>query len=278
MSFDDISYDEYDEESAGVQQEYSSSEKYVEEVVDVHLGPGLPAGLHHLPFSLRLPRNLPASFKGQHGGVNYYVKAITVREGEMDLQVKEEIVITGLLDLNLEPRAREAASSSSQKNLGCFCWRSGTIMASLHTDRTGYVTGETIRFNAEVENLSSNDLNSVLLNLVEEVTYKTSRGEVREEREVERLVWSERILAKSGDDWEGSLRLPGARPPSLRSGGSLLHHEPPVQTGAPAQSGWSPPPPGGRATHHPRHQTTPGLHSIQSWRRLRPPALAGVWR
>ena len=210
-----------DDEDVEEDEEYSS-ETCVDEVVDVLQGPGLPPGYHWLPFSVRLPANLPSSFKGQHGGVSYYVKAIMEKEGEMDLQVKEEIMITGMLDLNLEPTAREAGRSSRQKNLGCFCWRPGTIMASLHTDRTGYISGETIRFTAEVENLSSSDMDSVLLSLVEEVTFMTSDGERRDEREVERLSWSERILARSGDDWEGSLTLPVLPPTGLAGPCSII--------------------------------------------------------
>ena len=61
--------------------EYRSSETYVDEVVDVHQGPGLPAGYHLLPFSVRLPANLPSSFKGKYGDVRYWVKASIVRNG-----------------------------------------------------------------------------------------------------------------------------------------------------------------------------------------------------
>jgi len=196
--------------------------------VDVLQGPGLPTGHHRLPFSVRLPANLPSSFKGQSGDVSYYVKASIVRDGWrkiLNVKVKEkqeEIMITGMLDLNLEPTAREPGSSSRQKNLGCFCWRPGTIKASLHTDRTGYISGETIRFTAEVENLSSSDMDSVLLRLVEEVTFKTSEGKKRKEREVERLRWSERILARSGDDWEGSLTLPVLPPTGLAGHCSII--------------------------------------------------------
>ena len=171
--------------------EYRSNETYVDEVVDVHQGPSLPGGHHLLPFSVRLPANLPSSFKGKYGGVSYCVKATIVREGWrriLNVKVKEQIKITGMLDLNLEPTAWEAGSSSRQKNLGCFCWRPGTIKASLHTDWTGYVSGETIYFNAEVENLSSKDMNSIYLSLVEVVVFKAWVKEKWKEREVERLT------------------------------------------------------------------------------------------
>ena len=109
----------------------------------------------------------------------------------------------------------EVASSSRQKKPGYFCCRSGTLMASLNTDRTGYVSGETIQFLVEVENLSSNDMNSIDLRLVELVTFKACEGERLVEWVVESLSWSEKILAKTEDDWEGSLTLPALSPTGL---------------------------------------------------------------
>merc|ERR1712062_227340 len=127
-----------------------------------------------------------------------------------------------MLDLILKPTAREAGSFSRQKNLRCFWWRPGTIMASLNTNRTGYVSGETIYFNAEVENLSSRDINSVFLSLVEVVTFKTPQRKRWKKREVVRLSWFERILARSGDDWEGSLTLPILPPTGLAGHCSII--------------------------------------------------------
>ena len=171
---------------------------------------------------MRLPVSLPSSYQGQHGSVAYHLTADLVRDEERILSVREEIRLTGLLDLNLEPEARTAGSSSRQKKLGCFCWRSGNISASLNTARTGYVSGEVIQFQAQVENLSSNDLDSVFLSLVQEVTFKTCGGEMREDREVARLHWREKLLARSGDDWEGDLTLPPLPPSGLAGHCSII--------------------------------------------------------
>ena len=224
---DDI-FSEYDanlhdaEEEEEEEEEYRSSEQYLDQTVTLHPGPGLPAGSHLLPFSLRLPPGLPSSFTAQHGRVAYHLTADLVRDEEDILSVREEIRLSGLLDLNLEPEARLPGSSSRQKNLGCFCWRSGGISASLQTARTGYVSGEVVQFQAELENNSSSDLDSVILSLVEEVTFKTRGGERREEREVARLRWREKLLARSGEDWEGSLALPSLPPSGLAGHCSII--------------------------------------------------------
>ena len=78
---------------------------------------------------------------------------------------------------------------TDQKNLGCLCWKTGPITASLHIDRTGYVGGELVQFTAEVENLTNREMNAIYLSLVEVVVLKASNPkERREEREVERLT------------------------------------------------------------------------------------------
>ena len=77
---------------------------------------------------------------------------------------------------------------TDQKNLGCLCWKSGPITASLHTNRTGYVGGELVQFTAEVENLASREMDTTYLSLVEVVVFKAWAKERWEEREVERLT------------------------------------------------------------------------------------------
>ena len=52
----------HDAEEEEEEEEYRSSEQYLDQTVTLHPGPGLPAGSHLLPFSLRLPPGLPSSF------------------------------------------------------------------------------------------------------------------------------------------------------------------------------------------------------------------------
>ena len=81
-----------------------------------------------------------------------------------------------------------AGNVTDQKSLGCLCWKSGPITASLHTNRTGYVGGELVQFTAEVENLASREMDTTYLSLVEVVVFKAWAKERWEEREVERLT------------------------------------------------------------------------------------------
>ena len=57
--------------------------------------------------------------------------------------------------------------ASDYKTLGLFCCQSNPITASFSLDRMGYVPGETIYFNAEVENLSRQVMHGSKFQLIE---------------------------------------------------------------------------------------------------------------
>ena len=97
--------------SETVTDHYRNSERYFQQEVVLHQGPGLPPGLHVLPFSLMLPPNLPSSFEGQHGNVRYFLKADIVRDWKWNHKVKQHIMVNGILDLNLYPSAQAPGKS-----------------------------------------------------------------------------------------------------------------------------------------------------------------------
>ena len=122
-----------------------------------------------------------------------------MRDWKWNHKVKQHIMINGILDLNLYPSAQApgesghkdaapliscpAGNSSDHKRLCCLCCKSGPITAQIHSNRTGYVPGEMIGFNAEVDNLSNRNMTGSFLNLVEVVTYRAT-NKARTERRV----------------------------------------------------------------------------------------------
>jgi hypothetical protein len=59
--------------------------------------------------------------------------------------------------------------ASDYKTLGLFCCQSNPITARFSLDRMGYVPGEKIYFNAEVENLSRQVMHGSKFQLIEVV-------------------------------------------------------------------------------------------------------------
>ena len=192
---------------------YRNSEQYFKQEVVLHHGPSLPPGLHILPFSLLLPPNLPSSYEGEYGNVRYFVKADIVRDWKWNHKVKQHIMVNGILDLNLYPSAQAPGHSTDHKRLCCLCCKSGPITAAIHSNRTGYVPGEMIGFNAEVDNLSNRNMDGSYLNLVEVVTFRATRKS-RTERRVVAEIRRGLIRPGTSDYWEGVVMKVPAVPPT----------------------------------------------------------------
>ena len=63
-----------------------------------------------------------------------------------------------------------SGSATNSKTLGCLCFQSDPITATLNTDKTGYVSGELVQFDIEVENRSNRDMEGMFLVLKKLVT------------------------------------------------------------------------------------------------------------
>jgi hypothetical protein len=203
--------------SEEVHDHYRSNESYLEQEAVVYHGPSLQAGTHIFPFSFLLPSNLPSSFESKVGHVRYYLKADIVRDWMWNHKVKQHITVNGILDLNLYPSAKQAGHSRDYKTLCCLCCKSGPISAVITTNRTGYVPGELIGFNAEVDNQANKEMTGSFLNLVEVVTFKTARKN-KTERRVVAEIRRGRIGPGTSDYWEGVMMRVPALPPTNLAG------------------------------------------------------------
>jgi len=203
--------------SEEIHDHFRATESYLEQEAVVYHGPSLQAGTHVFPFSFLLPTNLPSSFESKVGQVRYFVKADIVRDWMWNHKVKQHITVNGILDLNLYPSAKQAGHSRDYKTLCCLCCKSGPISAVITTNRTGYVPGELIGFNAEVDNQANKEMTGSFLNLVEVVTFKTARKN-KTERRVVAEIRRGRIGPGTSDYWEGVLMRVPALPPTNLAG------------------------------------------------------------
>ena len=130
--------------------------------------------------------------------------------------------------------------SRKHKRLCCLCCKSGPITAVISSNRAGYVPGEMIGFNAEVENLSNRMMEvgfdnvktqtnhidifvqGSFLNLVEIVEYRAA-GEIRTEKRVVTKVERGEIPPGNSDYWEGvTMRVPALPPTNLGGNCSII--------------------------------------------------------
>lgn len=115
----------------------------------------LKPGLHTFPFSFVLPLEIPSSFEGENGHVRYIAKGTIDRSWSLNDHTKRAFTVIGLLDLNKLLTVDREAEDSVESNVCCLCCKSGPIKATLRLNRIGYVPGESVFFEASIENKSS---------------------------------------------------------------------------------------------------------------------------
>ncbi|CAD5215750.1 unnamed protein product [Bursaphelenchus okinawaensis] len=133
----------------------------------------IPKGIHEIPFSYTLPKNLPTSFEGEYGFVRYTCRAICERPWDFDIVSVCPFTVIGIEDINHESEAMEPASASETNRKVSFCCRrQGIIHVELQLNRTGYTPGENILVNAVINNETQKNIKSSSVRLRQNVNYK----------------------------------------------------------------------------------------------------------
>ncbi|KAK6186165.1 hypothetical protein SNE40_008258 [Patella caerulea] len=130
-----------------------------------------PAGSHFYPFSLRLAPNLPSSFEGKRGYVRYFCKATIDRPWKFDENTKRAFTVIHHLDLNASPEAGYPIYAEQEESIAGCCCSDGSISAVLSINKKGYVPGEPLNYSIHVDNRSDKNIERMLLELKQDVTY-----------------------------------------------------------------------------------------------------------
>ncbi|XP_048382256.1 arrestin domain-containing protein 3-like isoform X2 [Stegostoma tigrinum] len=172
----------------------------------------LPPGRHEYPFSLVLPHSppLPATFKGPHGDVSYWMTAKLHRPWKLRIKVKEMFTLLDQIDINA-PSLLSPQTASDEKTICCCCCASGPISLKAKIERKGYTPGESIRIFAEIENNSSRKV------VPKAAIYKTQifHAERKKNRVTELItkIEGEPVLAGKSESWNGvELKIPALTP------------------------------------------------------------------
>ncbi|XP_029418424.1 arrestin domain-containing protein 1 isoform X2 [Nannospalax galili] len=180
----------------------------------------LPAGEHNFPFQFLLPATAPTSFEGRFGKIVYQVKAtIDTPRFSKDHKCSLVFYILSPLNLNSIPDIEQPNVASATKKFSYKLVKTGSVVLTVSTDLRGYVVGQVLRLQADIENQSGKDTSPVVASLLQ-VSYKAKRWiyDVRTIAEVEgagvkawrRAQWLEQILVP-------------ALPQSALPGCSLIH-------------------------------------------------------
>lgn len=179
----------------------------------------LSPGVHTFPFKLGLPPNLPSTFLGIHGWVQYFCRAVLKEPSGLIHKNQQVFIIINPIDLNSEPvNLQQPFYCEAEERISPGkCASSGSITCKVRLDRGGFVPGENILISAHIENSSKVIINKTRAVLTETVEYRAKnkiiQAETRELASVERG----KINQKSSDVWKKEmLHIPALPPTNLR--------------------------------------------------------------
>ena len=137
----------------------------------IHLGLALlekkilEAGDYEFPFSIKLPDNLPSSFKSNCGSINYSLKAVLDLPWNLAKTIRKELTIYSNVDMK---NGQEYLNSASMyKNSKFFFFNNNNIQTTVKINKTEFFAGEPINFCAFFQNKSSKDIKNIKMNLIQ---------------------------------------------------------------------------------------------------------------
>ena len=131
------------------------------------------------PFKFQLPGStLPTSFEFYYGDYSFYigylVNVTLDVPWSLNKYAKKCFTVINPLDLNRLPALRQPYGVSDTKIICCGPCKRDPITIELNTNKTGYVAGETIIFNATIDNRSSETIISLSAALEQHIFTRNS--------------------------------------------------------------------------------------------------------
>lgn len=179
----------------------------------------LSPGVHTFPFKLGLPPNLPSTFLGLHGWVQYFCRAVLKEPSGLVHKNQQVFIIINPIDLNNEPTNLQQPfyCEAEEKINTNACSSSGLINCRVRLDRGGYVPGENILVSAEIENSTKLSIKKTRAILTETVEYRAKNKIIQSETRELASVERGKIGSKSTEVWKKEmLHIPALPPTNLR--------------------------------------------------------------
>ncbi|KAM5258904.1 arrestin domain-containing protein 1 isoform 2-T2 [Hipposideros larvatus] len=167
------------------------------------------------------PATAPTSFEGPFGKIVHQVQAtIHTPRFSKDHQCSCVFYILSPLNLNSIPDIEQPNVASTTKKFSYKLVKTGSVALTASTDLRGYVAGQVLRLQADIENQSGKSTGPVMASLLQKVSYKAKRWiyDLRTIAEVE----GSGVKAWRRSQWQEQILLP-ALPQSALPGCSLIH-------------------------------------------------------
>ncbi|XP_032788327.2 arrestin domain-containing protein 17 isoform X1 [Daphnia magna] len=151
------------------------------------------------PFKFALPLEIPSSYEGKSGNIRYSIKAVLRRRSlfKFDNVSRVYFTVNAIVDLSKDETSSFPLRESLSKP------RSGLkrIMADAWLDKTGYIPGEEIQFNATIDNYSGKSVRGTTVQLIQYTIFTDGKHK----NKVKKVLWERKgksICDKEVQVWE----------------------------------------------------------------------------
>jgi hypothetical protein len=104
----------------------------------------IPAGTHRFTFEALLPDNIPASFKGSYGKIEYNVEACLDVPWRFDKKYKVIFIVGGNDNLNEQPDLKIPMENEKFTRFCCLFCKSDPLTVTVTIPRGGFIPDEEI--------------------------------------------------------------------------------------------------------------------------------------
>lgn len=219
-----------------IRKERECNEEYIDDHILVFPQDGIrpkkavtvPAGNSEYPFQFHLPTKIPNSFEGAHGFVRYEIFVNADQKEKDDLKTKKVFTVFGVHDLNKDKSVKLAEQTiTSTHTVGLL--RKKPVELQACWDKGGYVPGENVQVELNVNNESSNQVSKIKLALNQVCQFYgdvPTYGKLANTAPPNRAMKEHKAVATQSKDnvqmkksssgtWQGKLQIPSLPPSDL---------------------------------------------------------------
>jgi len=175
-------------------------------------------GHYSYNFSCNLPPNLPTTVDAEFGYIRYMAKVVLDIPLWPDKEFEKVFKVVQLLNLNSDPSLKLPAIREQAKRFNpcClfFCCQSEPMQLVARVPVVGYIPGQTINVEFEVDNKSNNQA-LFNVNLWRKITFHTHTNSKKQKEEIFLVSGLERIghvHQKSTESFRAALLIPPTSP------------------------------------------------------------------
>jgi hypothetical protein len=165
----------------------------------------LECGDYSYPFQIVLPPNLPTSFEHMYGRVRYSIYGTIDIPWAFDKHTTRSFSVISHLDLNALPNLHQPFGVSDTKVLCCGICKSDPIIAYFSLMKCGYVPGEGILFNVNLDNKSNRTIDEMTVNLKQNIRFYATTKSKSCIRNVGAIRFPRKIPSRFQDTWNDSV-------------------------------------------------------------------------